>query len=294
MPPDKPRGVFGVRHPNKQTMARKQEPPKRHTVKLQQKYWVDETSEAKVLDLGAICTGKVIERLHYYDTSTFQLAANQMWLSQKNQQWHLIIGPQNSAIHQGRTPTKAKGFNNSKNQKHSKGTHREKEAELRLIGEKTSKRSTGKDAADTKRQLVHLQTSQACQHLDEQSMDQPVKASISTMDLSGTYEDLSNEEEMIEYLALALHTNLARKVDASLDMQSFLRMAGVQHYASFHTTREATYQLQDTCTITIDTDEASSRKAGVISLDVDVLNIASGFDAIEKLANELAFQPLQE
>ncbi|XP_078497652.1 uncharacterized protein LOC144754010 [Lissotriton helveticus] len=277
-------------------MARKQEQPKRHTVKLRQKYWVDETSEAKALELGAICTGKVIDNLHYYDTSTFQLAANQMWLSQKNQQWHLIIGPENSATLQGRNSTKAKGFNNSRNRKQGTDAHREDKAngELRIISPSTSKHSTGKNAADSKRRLIHLQTSQPGQHLDEQPTDEPVEARISSMDAGGTYKEISSDEEIIEYLTLVLHTNPTSKADASLDMNGFLQMAGVQHYASFHTTREATYQLQDACTIAIDADEASSRKAGVISLDVDVLEIANGFDAIEKLANELAFQPLLE
>ncbi|XP_069465471.1 uncharacterized protein [Ambystoma mexicanum] len=267
-------------------MSRKPELQKLHLVKLQEKYWLDSTSEEKVLGLGGSCTGKVIDQEDYFDTRTFELASRQMWLSQKNNAWRLIIGP---ATHKATPSTKALESNKGTHLEHGNATHREKKG-TSLNG--STNGSSAKKVLEKERLHHHQRSAQSAQQFNEERpSEEPAVADMKEAPAC-TYRELSNEQEIMAYLAPVLRTALTPADASSTDMKEFSQLAGIQHYASFHTTREATYTLLGTYTITIRADEASSRKVAVISLDADVMDIAGGFDGIEKLANELDFQHL--
>ncbi|KAM4664109.1 uncharacterized protein O3C94_012283 isoform 1-T2 [Discoglossus pictus] len=72
-------------------MSRPQNVPDVHLVTIQQMYWLTDTIEETLLQIGAICTDKVLEHVNYYDTEMYDLAINEMWLSKTGRDWQLIV-----------------------------------------------------------------------------------------------------------------------------------------------------------------------------------------------------------
>uniref|UniRef100_A0A8D0BLF0 Uncharacterized protein n=1 Tax=Salvator merianae TaxID=96440 RepID=A0A8D0BLF0_SALMN len=58
------------------------------------RYWVTEGSSAKLALIGAKRSDTVTYREDYYDTASNDLAMAQLWLSQRNQKWCLLLGSQ--------------------------------------------------------------------------------------------------------------------------------------------------------------------------------------------------------
>ncbi|KAM3911577.1 uncharacterized protein RB166_020173 [Leptodactylus fuscus] len=71
-------------------MSKTEKEPNIHKVKIQQTYWAKDTTEEKITEMGAICTGQVAEEVEYYDTDLYDLAVNESWLSKTGTKWQLI------------------------------------------------------------------------------------------------------------------------------------------------------------------------------------------------------------
>nr|XP_033816672.1 uncharacterized protein LOC117367811 [Geotrypetes seraphini] len=244
--------------------------PKLHTVKLKQAYWLQEDSKTKLLQLGAVCTDKVVEEHHYYDTSTYALARNEMWLSQKNQQWRLIVVHQKQERHTDMDATKGNISQKATKQCFTSAGDEEKEG-------------CGKQDAinkDSNRESLK----QKCNGSDFRNGDKHQSDK-----LSGEYHELLDEGEIVAHLVQFLDPVLS-KDGRNMTMKEYLQPSGIQHYATYQATVTETYQLLDKYLITVHTDDASSKRAASISMDSDVQSIARGFEEMENLANELKLQ----
>ncbi|KAG8447477.1 hypothetical protein GDO86_014826 [Hymenochirus boettgeri] len=72
-------------------MPQSQIDPGVHKVKIQQMYWVKDTSEERMQQVGAVCLAMEVNQIECYDTDTYHLAMNWTWLSKSNGQWRLIV-----------------------------------------------------------------------------------------------------------------------------------------------------------------------------------------------------------
>nr|XP_028571265.1 uncharacterized protein LOC114589228 [Podarcis muralis] len=227
-------------------------------VQLQQKYWVTEDSKAKLLAVGAKCLELVTYREHYYDTTSDDLAMAQLWLSQRNQQWHLILESQEQMDREN-----VANQNKPENIQSAKPT-----------------------VYEEKKQTQFEPNNQNDQQLDLIETDSTYTCAAA----SSAYTELVGEREIITHLANFLNIDLKFEEDANMTMEDFLKKAGIQHYASNHVINQITYKLCDQYTIIIQRDESSLKESATILLDMDILNICKGFEEMEKLANYLQFE----
>ncbi|XP_029470102.1 uncharacterized protein LOC115098002 [Rhinatrema bivittatum] len=260
-------------HTRRMTSLREPGP---HTVKLKQMYWLQEESKAKLLQLGAVCMDKVVDEHHYYDTAMYELARNQMWLSQRNQQWQLIMAHQKQEKQMN--ASKANVLHKATKQNSPSVVNGEtyksgnQEAESKdTIGDASSKQHTGSDF----------------RKWDKPQSDMPSSVQVSA-DPVTEYCELVDEREIMTYLAQFLPTDMTG--GGNMTMKEYLHLSGIQHYASYQTTIKETYKLLDTYIITIHIDELSSKKAAIVSMDSDVQSITRSFEDMENLANELKLQ----
>ncbi|XP_053863731.1 uncharacterized protein LOC128825332 [Malaclemys terrapin pileata] len=253
------------------------EKPRVHKIQLQQKYWLKNTSKAKLLQLGAICMDTVTDQEHYYDTTLHELAQAQTWLYQKNQQWYLLVDSQKQETRDNATTFELLSPE-IRNPPHLNKTETSQNVQLNTHSYTKNfpeKKPTGLEHT-TKQGDLHFYSNKAAQ------------ANV-YMEPSSIYTELVIEREIIAYLAHFFHINLTED-ERSMTMKDFLRLVGIQHYASNHTTKQVTYTLYGIYTIIIQRDERIPKESSIILVDTDILNVARGFERIEKLANELEFQ----
>ncbi|KAG6938202.1 hypothetical protein G0U57_006282 [Chelydra serpentina] len=253
------------------------EEPKAHKIQLQQKYWLKNTSKAKLLQLGAICMDTVTDQEHYYDTALHELAQAQTWLCQKNQHWHLLVDSQKQEIRDNTTTIELLSPEIRKPPLLNK-TETSRNVQLntyKYTKNVPEKKPTGLEHT-TKQGDLHFYSNKAAQ------------ANV-YMEPTSIYTELVTEREIIAYLAHFFHINLTEE-EGSMTMKDFLQLVGIQHYASHQTTKQVTYTLYGIYTIIIQKDERIPKESSIILVDTDILNVARGFERIEKLANDLDFQ----
>ncbi|MEE6505008.1 hypothetical protein FKM82_005410 [Ascaphus truei] len=260
-------------------MPRTQKDPNIYTVTIQQTYWMTETSDEKMLQFGAICLNRVVEQVDYYDTDMYDLAMQKMWLSKTDKEWQLIAD---------QSPPERRPVKSDPN--HSiKSTFGRHGLDTQNVHPDDTKRGTSKrkkGASDSTRK--HNQEA-SCIDLNS-NPDCPGQEGIATArDTLACYE-LIREKEILAHLSLMLHIALTAEEIENKAMDDFLQLAGIQHYASFHNTKQVIYKVRDIYTVTIKMDGTTSRSVAVISLDVDIENITQGFQIMEQLANELKLQ----
>ncbi|XP_008119040.1 uncharacterized protein LOC103280789 [Anolis carolinensis] len=222
-------------------------------VRLQQKYWIAEESKAKLLSAGAKCLGTVIQSEHYYDTASDELAMAELWLSQRNQQWSLIVGSQKQT-----TESVPKIW------------------ELPCFHANTQL-TVHKDIDKIQIKLALLNNQNNHQHDSNEFR------------VNSTYTEIVKDSDIIAYLADFFNIDLEAEGGGNMGMEDFLRRAGIQHYATNHIVNQATYQLSNRYTIIIQRNEYSLKESATVLLDVDISNICKGLEDIEKLGNYLGF-----
>lgn len=239
-------------------------------VQLQQEYWVTKGSKARLLQVGAKHVNTVLHREYYYDTALDELAMAQLWLSHRNQQWYLIVGPQDEATRKN-TASCESVFS-------SEELLYQDRADVQ-----NSKSTTYKHSQEKK--LIQLESSdnQNDQHYDLNKAQNYVKS-------TSTYTELVGEHEIITYLIDFLHIDLTTEEERNMTMEDFLRQAGIFHYASNLTAYQSTYKLCDQYTVIIKREDSFLKESATILLDVDISSICKGFEEIENLANYLEFE----
>ncbi|XP_025050368.1 uncharacterized protein LOC112548537 [Alligator sinensis] len=257
-------------------MAATKNEPKAHKVQLQQKYWLKDTSKTKLLQLQAICLDKVTEQEHYYDTALHELAMTQIWLSQKNQQWHLIVASQ-------KQETRGNASTTELSPKMWNTLHLDKTDASRVklhthsLTKELPENGLTASANISKRDELHFHSNKATNRGIH-------------MERTSTYAELVTEREIITYLAHFLHIGLTKEEERNMTVKDFLQLAGIQHYASYHHTKQVTYTLYGIYTIIIQMDEKTSKESATILVDTDIFNVAKCFEEIEKLASDLELQ----
>ncbi|XP_053137798.1 uncharacterized protein LOC128338823 [Hemicordylus capensis] len=237
-------------------------------VQLQQEYWVTGGSKAKLMQVGAKCMDSIIHREHYYDTASDELATAQLWLSQRNQQWGLIVGSQEQA---------AREYTASSVPKICTLPCQDRTENAQSV-------SPAVDQEKKRTQSESLDNQQFHHHALEKADEASACARSSP-----TYTELVGEQEIITHLADFLHMDLTSQ-GRNMTIEDFLQQAGIQHYASSQTVHQTTYALCNQYTIIIQRDESSLKESAIVLLDVDILSICKGFEEIEKLANYLEFE----
>ncbi|XP_073455835.1 uncharacterized protein [Aquarana catesbeiana] len=246
-------------------MSNKQKNDNIHTVKIQQTYWVKDTSEEKMLALGAVQLGKVVEQVDYYDTDLYDLAVTEMWLSKMGREWKLIVG---------------KGTQNN-SQDPPKGkvqTSHLRTQKFNSVGGKnqTSKTSNSKTLESQKKVSINDQNE------NEETVDNE-RNGIKAL----TCYALEQEKEIIAFLSQVLHVQGETN---NMTMEVFLQVAGIQRYATISNVTQETFRLTNDYTIQLKTEGTTTKKTAVVLLDVDIENVAQGFQRLEQLAKELDLQ----
>ncbi|KAM4696007.1 uncharacterized protein WCC33_014731 [Rhinophrynus dorsalis] len=258
-------------------MSTTQKDPDIHMVTIQQTYWMKDTSEEKILQMGEICLSKVVEQVDYYDTDAYDLALNKTWLSKTGREWRLIV---DRSGHDVALDTKSLNTRQIQPPKGNAETRKEDAQSMRQTDSKRGK---------TKNKLVNESTRQ--DHEQPSKMDYKKNTDvIAQSDTNGntlTFYELTDEKDIIAHLSRILHSG---EKTHHKEMSDFLQLSGVQHYSSFQNVKKTTYKLRDIYTVIVMTDEATSRKVAVIYLDVEIEKVTQGFQKLEHLANELDLQ----
>ncbi|XP_063791584.1 uncharacterized protein LOC134947411 [Pseudophryne corroboree] len=240
-----------------------------HKVKIQQTYLVKDTTEEKMLEQGAICAGKVVEQVDYYDTDLYDLAVNETWLSKTGNKWQLIIGKGGQE-----TPGAAtKQSHNSQNKILKTGRQ-----ETRKVNSTDTKTGNGPTTPNSTRK-----TQPQAPGADLNGNTDLADGERSAL----TCYALVGEKEIIAHLSRILP--MARKTD-NMAIGDVLQVAGIQRYASVSNSTQETYILRDSYTVQVKVDGTSAKKSAVISLHVEIENVTQGFQRLEQLANELDLQ----
>ncbi|KAM8933874.1 uncharacterized protein RCH25_004261 [Pelodytes ibericus] len=244
-------------------MAKSQRESNDHTVRIQQTYWAKDTAEEDVLQMGAVCSDKVVERVDYYDTDWYELAIDGTWLSKTGREWRLIVDRSERVGPASPDKTSQEGLHNRTLERDGPGgkktdpTHRKP----------TSNKSNQKDLKTT------------------QNSNKVLAVGVGRN--PSTYYELVDEMEMIAHLSTLLHPV---KDFRGATLEDFLSTVGIQQYASCHNTKQVTYKLRGSYTVTFTPDQTTPRKVAVVSLHVDIEKVTQGFQRLEQLANELDLQ----
>ncbi|XP_054853332.1 uncharacterized protein LOC129341977 isoform X2 [Eublepharis macularius] len=239
-------------------------------IQLRQQYWVTKGSKAKLHQVGAKCVETVAHSERYYDTALNELAMAQLWLSQRNQQWYLIIGSQeqatteNTATGESILDTGELLYQNRTYVQSSKST---------VYKNPQEKKPTQSDPSGSRNN----------QHYDLNKTQMYIKP-------TSIHTELVGEHEIIMYLANFLRIDLTTEEERNMSMGDFLQRAGIYHYASNLTAYQSTYKLCDQYTVIIQREESSLKESAIVLLDVDISCICKGFEEIENLANYLEFE----
>ncbi|XP_051893384.1 uncharacterized protein si:dkey-191c17.2 [Pristis pectinata] len=269
-----------------------------HRVRVKQTYWLDEESEIKLQQLGAVLIDDVIVKDDYYDNDTFDLATNQIWLSQRDLQWQLIIalpksningdggkqGEQNSLVPKSEATTK------------SRSQHRDGPSSEERYGSSPRLRSWNSEGdASGKQNKVVGEGNPLQEHktaTDPEQWDKTTSTDVHDK-AEPRYNELRAHRQIIEYIAQFLQISLSKEEGGDMMLSHFLQLAKIHHYASCHTAKRRTYKLKDTCRIVIEKDELMPRCLAIMSVDADVLNIINELEKMEEIAAHLRMDPCQ-
>ncbi|XP_041094427.1 uncharacterized protein si:dkey-191c17.2 [Polyodon spathula] len=251
-------------------------PPFRVNVEL--RYWLGEHSQARLKQLGALCVDEVTIKDQYYDNESFTLAAKQVWLSQRNRRWHLILGQRahfNRAQGQAQRESQASPPESAGNLKTNRSDGK---ADLEIKGDISSKTQEGE-------QQTKVSSS-------DRLTCNSVTSSAPCLDADLRYCELTAHTEIIVHLAQCLQIALTAEERRNMTMEAFLKLAGIHHYGSWNVTKKISYKLGDTCAVIIERDESfPPKQAAVLTMEADVLNIVSELEKMERIAKELELEP---
>ncbi|XP_073493902.1 uncharacterized protein [Phyllobates terribilis] len=231
-------------------MSRNQKESNSHKVKILQTYWVKDTTEEKITDMGAIRTGKVLEEVEYYDTELYDLAVNESWLSKTGKAWQLITDKVKATMLEIPSP------------------------------EKTTNRTKQVISDDPKTESFPSSKTQP-------DFNQNGNTDLETPRNVMTCYELVQEEEIIACLSRILQIHVESD---NVKIGNFLKKAGIQKYTIVHNVTQETFRLRDIYTVVIKADRVSTNKSAVISMEVEIDNVTQGFQRIEQLATELDLQ----
>ncbi|XP_068106054.1 uncharacterized protein [Hyperolius riggenbachi] len=240
-------------------MSKMQKDASVHTVKIQQTYWVKDTSEEKMMAMGAVHLGRMVEQVDYYDTDLYDLAIHQTWLSRIGKQWQLIVG---------RGQNTSKDPSKKKVEKSHQGTQKGKTVDNKAKNPKTS---------------VNQKEDPKTDHNGNEESEDPVGTTRKTHTCYTPVE----ENEIVTHLSQVLH--LTNKID-NTPLEGFLQKAGIQKYASISNITQETFRLRNDYTIQLKTEGTATKKTAVVSLNVDIEKVTQGFERLDQLANELDLQ----
>ncbi|XP_072906344.1 uncharacterized protein [Hemitrygon akajei] len=269
-----------------------------HRVRVEQSYWLDEESEIKLQQLGATLVDEVIVKDDYYDNDTFDLATNQIWLSQRDHQWQLIIAvPKSNTNRDGgeqgewnslvaRTETRKSRLQNldGPNSETSQGSN----PRLR------SRNDEGDTPGNEDREMGEGNPVQQQTATDPQQRDgttSPEDGALDKTEPQYTHHELRTHEQIIEYIAQFLQISLTEE-SSEMKLSHFLQLAKIYHYASCHTAKRRTYNLKDSCRIVIEKDQLAPRCLAMMYVDADVSNIIKDLENMEEMAALLRMEPI--
>ncbi|GCB67773.1 hypothetical protein scyTo_0000770 [Scyliorhinus torazame] len=273
------------------------------SVRIKQSYWFDEQTETRLQELGAVLVDEVIVKDHYYDNDTFDLAINQIWLSQRDTQWQLIIGlPKADGL------TDANGDGEKQGEQ---GHRRASKPETRGNGgcqHVGSLISSGRNQCHPKLKSQNTKA-QSFRHQDNENTTQDHQTPVSEQQDTRAndsetgdhakavpryiHNELKSHRKIIEHIARFLDVSLTKEEESNMKINHFCQLAKIHHYASYHTTRRKTYELQDTYRIVIDRDEFVPRNVVVIYVNANVSNIIKELEKMEEIAAHLRISPCQ-
>ncbi|XP_042335133.1 uncharacterized protein LOC121936704 isoform X2 [Sceloporus undulatus] len=271
-------------------------------VQLQQKYWITEDSKANLLTAGAECLETVIQSEHYYDTASDELATADLWLSQRNEQWCLVVDSQKQRDGGNVTKSVPK-MQELPCQDLRENVTNDKPTDccgFLGLGGHVPEEFISDVSPTSVAGIFREDKPTICKGLEEKSTESELlpnqnnhsheftESGAHTKD-SSTYTELVRESDIMTYLAGFFNIDLKGEDGGNVTMEDFLQMTGIQHYASNHTVLQATYLLSNRYTIVIQRDECTLKESATIRLEADVLNICKGFEEIEKLGNYLGF-----
>ncbi|XP_055515701.1 uncharacterized protein si:dkey-191c17.2 [Leucoraja erinacea] len=276
-----------------------------HSVRVQQTYWLDERSELRLQQLGAVLTDEVVVKDDYYDNDTFDLATNQIWLSQRDSQWQLIVarptsnanggdgrrGERSSLVSKPEARRKGRSENTggatsgeSYERKHgSTPKNSTKEGQRKQVKGPGERNSTEEDQAATEPRLRGRTSSDEA---DAVTKEEP----------RYTHEELRAHQEIMEYIAQFLQISLVKakeQEEGDANFNQFLQLAKIHHYASCHSAKRRTYALDDTYRVVIEKDELAPRCVARMEVDADVSNIIRELDKMDEIAVLLRMEPCQ-
>ncbi|XP_067867970.1 uncharacterized protein si:dkey-191c17.2 [Heterodontus francisci] len=276
-------------------------------LRIKQSYWLDEQTEAKLRELGAVLVDEVIVKDHYYDNDTFDLAMNQIWLSQRDLQWQLIIGlpktdntiDANEDEEKQREEAKqlaSKSQMKGKDRRQCVGSlisseYDESSPRLKPQNNKAQISRQQDNEKEGENTVQEHQTPISPQQQDTTTSNSETGAHAKTEPRYG-YNELKAHRQIIEYIAQFLKISLAEE-ESNMKITHFCQLAEIHHYASCHTARRRTYKLQDIYSIVINRDELASRNLAVIYVDANGSNIIKELEKIEAIAAHLGFDPCQ-
>ncbi|XP_072096130.1 uncharacterized protein [Mobula birostris] len=272
-----------------------------HRVRVEQSYWLDEESEIKLQQLGATLVDEVIVKDDYYDNDTFDLATNQIWLSQRDHQWQLIIAvPKSNANGDGgkqgewnslvaRTETRKSKLQDTD------GPNSEKShgSSPRLRSRNNEGDTPGKEDKEMGEGNPEDQQTAT----DPQQWDGTTSTEDGVLDKTQpryTHRELRAHQQIIEYIAQFLQISLTEEESSKMKLSHFLQLAKIYHYASCHTAKRRTYNLKDTCRIVIEEDELAPRCLAIMYVDADVPNIIKDLENMEEMAALLRMEPISD
>ncbi|XP_067825525.1 uncharacterized protein si:dkey-191c17.2 [Heptranchias perlo] len=262
-------------------------------VTIKQRYWLDEKTEAKLQQLGAVLVDEVIVTDHYYDNDRFDLAMNQIWLSQRDHQWELIIGlPKSDSTIDANEEHPEELVSKSET---TRSKDRRQHVDCLISSEyngSSPRLKTQNKAQTSGKEDNEWEEGNTMQ--EHQTPTAPQQRSRMTSSESGahaepgyTHNELKAHRQIIEYIAQFLEISLTKEEESIMKINQFFQLAKIHHYASCHMTKRRTYKLQDTYRIVIDKDELAPRISAVMCVDVDVSNIIKELEKIEEIAAHL-------
>lgn len=243
-------------------MINRQKDENLHKVKIQQTYWVKDTSEEKILALGAFQVCRVMEQVDYFDTDLYDLAVNEMWLSKIGREWKLIVG---KGAQSSRDPPKEKVERSHQAAQKSNSVGRQKQTT-----------SYSQTSENQKKDLISNRNGNV-EHVNPDTYRRNAL----------TCYALDQDKEIIAFLSQVLHVQGETN---NMSMEVFVQVARIHSYATISNVTQETFRMLNDYTIMLKTEGTPTNKTAVVSLEVDIENVTQGFQRLEQLANELDLQ----
>nr|XP_015222120.1 PREDICTED: uncharacterized protein LOC102689433 [Lepisosteus oculatus]XP_015222121.1 PREDICTED: uncharacterized protein LOC102689433 [Lepisosteus oculatus] len=271
----------------------------RSRVTVELRHRMGERTESRLQDLGLRCAAEVTITEHYYDNQDFQLAAQQVWLSKQDGKWRLILGSQ----------ADQRGSQGGQEGSEHRRDHSADRTETSKVNnpQETGGKGTGipeelggtssfppKGCSRALREQHKIKSPSPSSDLQPAAVNPASSSSHHRDSEPGPhYCELTADKQVIEHLAGSLQIALTEEQRRHLTVEKFLELAHIQQYGSHTAAGRRRYELRDTCTLTVETDNTCrpARRTAVLSMPADVLDIGRELEKMEKMAAELELEP---